>query len=222
MYKCKQINKRRSRKKLIIIISIIVAIFSVGWFIQRNINPIITTVSKEEVRALTNKAVNYAAMEVLNGSVSYSDLLIITKDNEGNISLIQANTVLINSLARKTTYEAQKSIDIIGKNGIDIPIGSLSGISFLAGKGPSISLKIMPIGSITCKFSSEFISAGINQTKHKIFMDVIADVSVIIPGASKSITTHTEILVSENIIVGKVPDTYLQSNNIDEMLNLVP
>lgn len=221
MTKCGK--KRRRFKKGLIGILILVFVLTVPWlFLSYIVNPVIRDVTQEEIRALTVDAINIAASEVMTNDVSYADILQISKDNEGNITLIQANTVLINKIARNTTLKSQENISEIGQQGIPIPVGSLSGLSFLAGRGPNISIKVLPVGSVDTKFSSEFISAGINQTKHKIYLTVSAEVCVVIPGMNNSVTTQTQILICENVIVGKIPEFYLQSNHLDELLNLVP
>ena len=81
---------------------------------------------------------------------------------------------------------------------------------------------MLPIGNITCKFTSEFKSAGINQTNHKLYLTVNSNVSVILPIENQIIQTQTQIMIAESIIVGKIPQTYLNSSSVDEMLNLIP
>lgn len=216
--------KRKKRKKRgLIFVSVLLLLVVLVWsFFSFVINPVIKQVSEEEIRALTVDAVNLAASEVIAEQIDYDDILQITKDSQGNITLIQANTVLINKIARNTTLQAQENISALGQQGIDIPIGSLSGISFLAGRGPNFKLRVLPVGSVDTVFHSEFISAGINQTKHKIYMTVSAQVSVIIPGMNTTVGSDTEVMICENIIVGKIPEVYLQSNRLDQLLNLVP
>lgn len=215
-------RRRKKKKLLMVIIIIIIAIFCSWLFLIINVNPVIRTISEEEVRALTTEAVNNAASQVMNSNAAYSELIDVSKDNNGKITLIQANTILINMLARNITIEAQKNIAAMGKQGVSIPIGSLSGISMLAGQGFDIKIKVLPIGSVVTGFDSKFSAAGINQTKHRILMTVNASVSVVVPGMDNSLSTSTEVMISECIIIGEVPLIYFQSNKLEDLLNLVP
>ena len=152
----------------------------------------------------------------------YDDLIEIVKDNDGNITLIRTNSSAVNALARGITQSAQRNLEQIGEQGIGIPIGSLSGISFFAGRGPDVKIKAIPVGSIDTNFSSQFIPAGINQTLHRLFIDVTASVSIVIPGAENKVTTLTQVLIGESVIIGKVPDVYFNAQTTDKTYDFVP
>ncbi|MDE6302860.1 MAG: sporulation protein YunB, partial [Clostridia bacterium] len=81
---------------------------------------------------------------------------------------------------------------------------------------------IVPIGTANCDFVAYFQSAGINQTSHKIYIDVYADVNIITPIDEPTVQVKAEILVCENVIVGEIPNVYLSMNDISDMLNLNP
>lgn len=88
----------------------------------------------------------------------------------------------------------------------------MTGIEAFAGVGPNIHFRIIPVSSVSCHFSSEFESVGINQTKHSIYLNVIADISIVMPSRTENFAVLTEILIGESVIVGTVPDAYLQSD----------
>lgn len=219
----RNIGQRRRRKRLMIKISVFFIAVCVGavLYVKYNINPVIRTFSEQTVRAMTNEAVNEAAALVM-GDIEYAGVINVQKNESGDIMVISADPVAVNELARSVTLLAQAKIVNAGEQGIDIPIGTFSGLAFLAGKGKEVHFKAVPVGSAEASFRSEFTSVGINQTRHCIYLNVNACVSVIVPGMDIQIETVTQVLVTENIIIGKVPDTYLQSGELDEMLNLVP
>ena len=136
--------------------------------------------------------------------------------------MIQANSPKINSIARQIANLAQANLDDLGVQNLDIALGTFTGLALLTGFGPNVSIKIMPIGTANCDFVSTFISAGINQTIHRIYIDVYADINVITTIADPTICVKAEILVCENVIVGKIPDTYLMLGNAGEILDLSP
>lgn len=186
------------------------------------VNPVIISTSTAKVRSLSQRAVENSVRQVINNNVLYDTLITITRDNNGKIVTISSNSATINLLALELTEKAQNALSQMGATGVNIPIGSFSGMPIFTGRGPTINIKMLPIGTIYCKFESTFTSAGINQTNHRIFLKIISSVSVILPTANQIIQTETQIMISESIIVGEIPETYLHSSSLDEMMNLIP
>ncbi|MCM1043811.1 MAG: sporulation protein YunB [Corallococcus sp.] len=207
-YKKKPKRAIRTKKLLIIFITIteIVSLFLLHLHLTR---PIIETYAQSEVRSVTTKACNAAAYNVMTQSVKYSDLVTVEKNSDNEITLIQANTVLINSIARDTAQKVQTEINKFASVGISIPLGTLSGIALFSGGGPDICFTVKPIDSVVCTFVSEFKSAGINQTLHKISLIVSSKVNVILPTSMSLVDCSVPILISESLIIGKVPSAYL-------------
>lgn len=220
----KEYHKKFSVKtKLWIMLACFVSILVfILLFFNFYVNPVIIEISEATVKSMTSKSVNSAVQTIINNTNLYDDIIQINTDAEGNITSFQVKSVLINRLGKDIGKTAQQNLEMIGGEGIEIPLGTLTGIPMFVGMGPEVSFHVQPIGTITSTFSSEFISAGINQTNHRIYMNVTASVSMVLPTASRNITTNTQILLCESIIVGKVPDTYLNSNSLDEMMNLIP
>ena len=219
-YKKKKVS---TKKKLIIVFTIILLIIiSILLYLHYVVNPIIIDASEAKVRSLTQSAVESAVYDVIKDEYLYSDLIEIIKDSNNDIQMISANAYKINLLSKEILNSAQNNLTTLGEQGIEIGIGTFTGITLFTDKGPKVSIKLSPIGTIYTRFHSEFTSAGINQTNHSIYLYVQTDVSLILPTDTKMISTTTEVLLTESIIQGKIPDTYLNSNQLDEMLNLVP
>lgn len=174
------------------------------------------------MRAITTNAINLAATTVINGGLTYDELFEVKKDNNGKITMIQANSPRINTIAREIANLAQANLDALGTQEISISVGTFTGLALLTGFGPDVTIKIVPIGTANCDFVSYFQSAGINQTLHKIYIDVYADVNIITPIDEPTVQVKAEILVCENVIVGEVPEFYLNMSDISGMLNLNP
>ncbi len=220
----KKLKKKLSHKaRIIVFLSILFAIvLSIFLFFNLYINPVIITISEAKVQSITAQSVSSAVQTVINTPNLYDELIDIKTDTEGKITAFSVRSVLINKLAREVGKLSQQNLQLAGSEGVDIPIGTLSGIPFLVGVGPSICFKVQPIGTLTSSFYSEFTSAGINQTNHRIYMNMQASVSMVLPTASRTIKTNTQILLCESIIIGTVPATYLNSTSLDEMMNLIP
>lgn len=222
MRKSRRRHLSRKAKLAIFLSALFMFLLSVFLFFNLYINPIIITISEAKVQSITAQSVSSAIQTVINTANVYDELIEIKTDSEGKITAFQVHSVLINKLAREVGKIAQQNLQLAGSEGVDIPIGTLSGIPFLVGVGPSIYFRVQPIGTLTSSFYSEFTSAGINQTNHRIYMTMQASVSMVLPTASRTIQTSTQILLCESIIIGTVPDTYLNSTSLDEMMNLIP
>ncbi len=207
--------------KYIFIIIIAVSVLAI-LYLNFVVNPVIIATSTAKVRSLSQRAVESTVWQVIKDSAVYDTLINITRNESGDIVAVNSNSATINMLALELAEKAQDALSQMGASGVDIPIGSFSGMPIFTGRGPDINIKMLPIGTIYCKFFSSFTSAGINQTNHRVYLRVLTSVSVILPMANQIVDTQTEIMISESILIGKIPDTYLNSTSLDEMMNLVP
>ena len=211
-----------NKRKYTIIFSIILSIFLFFLFFCTLISPVLLNTIELKAKSVSTRAINSAVSDVIMNSIVYDDLINIVTDELGNISMIQANTFEINNLSKDLAQTTEAKIDEYGKKGVSIALGSFTGIPLLVGVGPSINLKVSPIGSVYSTFSSEFETAGINQTVHRIYLNINANVGVVLPLYTKKFTTTQHVLIAESIIVGNVPEVYLYSDTLDSLLNFVP
>ena len=181
MRKSKKLNGVKPKIfRVVIAITGFIAIFIFCTvYFRANIVPTVMDSSVAQMRAITTNAVNIAATSVLNDGLTYDQLFEIEKDKDGKIAMIKANSPQINKIAREIANLAQANLDSLGTQEIQISAGTFTGLALLMGFGPDVTIKITPIGTATCDFVSYFQSAGINQTLHKIYIDVYADVSIV-------------------------------------------
>ena len=206
-------RKTKFKARLLAILLTMVGFTTVLWiYFQRNVTRVLISISEATMRASTTVAVNDAVYYTLSDEMRYEDLVTITRDTEGEIIAVAANPLKINKIARDTASISQSNLKNLSLNGIPIPLGALTGIEAFAGLGPSIHFRIIPVSSVSCGFSSTFESVGINQTKHSIYLNVIADISIVMPSRTENFAVATDILIGEWVIVGTVPDAYLQSD----------
>lgn len=217
-------QKRRLRKRRLLAIFLVLLILAVLLFIhfQRNVTRVLISISEATMRASTTIAVNDAVYYTLSDEIRYEELVTITRDTEGEIVAVAANPLKINKIARDTASISQSNLKNLSLNGIPIPLGALTGIEAFAGLGPSIHFRIIPVSSVSCDYFSTFDSVGINQTKHSIYLNVIADISIVMPSRTENFAVTTEILIGESVLVGRVPDAYLQSDIFGNKPNLSP
>lgn len=225
MYSCKKYkkNKKKSKKIWTILIVIILLTVLVFWYIYAVVNPIVVETSEAKIKSLTQTTLSNSVLNIVSNEENLFDELVkYTYSNENKISLISVSSIKANLLARQITNHAQSQLDSVTSTGVEIHLGAFTGITVLASWGPLVKVGLSPIGTVTATFKSEFVSAGINQTVHKIFINLQSSVFVVLPTSSPKIDAHTEVLITETLVVGEIPSTYLQSSYLDEMLNLVP
>lgn len=221
VYPPKRKKHRTIRKRLLSICCLALVILIILFiYFQRNVTRVLISISEATMRASTTIAVNDAVYYTLSDEMRYEDLVTITRDNGGDIVAVAANPLKINKIARDTASISQSNLKNLSLNGIPVPLGALTGIEAFAGLGPSIHFRIIPVSSVSCDFSSTFESVGINQTKHSIYLNIIADISIVMPSRTQNFAVATEILVGESIIVGDIPDAYLQSDIFGNKPNL--
>ena len=219
----KEHKKRNIKRRLIIVFIAVLFFIIVLWiYFQHNVTHVLISISEATMRASTTVAVNDAVYYTLSDEMRYEDLVTVTRDTEGEIIAVAANPLKINKIARDTASISQSNLKNLSLNGIPIPLGALTGIEAFAGLGPNIYFRIIPVSSVSCKFSSAFESVGINQTKHSIYLNVIADISIVMPSRTENFAVTTDILIGESVIVGTVPDAYLQSDIFGNKPNLSP
>lgn len=217
-------KRRLTRKKkiLLAILCLVLVLIGVLCYFNYVINPVILSMSEIKVKSLTQKAVNQAVYEVVNSGPVYDDMIKISRNSDGLVTLISADATEINRLARDLVKLSEVKLSEISERGISIPMGTFSGMPIFVGRGPDVKIRLIPIGVISCSFRSEFRAAGINQTNHRIYVNINSNVSVVMPTQNQNIATTTELLLAESIIIGSIPSTYLNSDSVDQMLNLIP
>lgn len=212
----------RNKKKYKIFLFVSIGVLFCFLIFGLLINPVLIGTIEIKTKSVSTKAINAAVGNVVKNGVVYEDLVNIVTDELGNITMIQANALEINNLSKELAQTTERMIENYGELGVEIPLGSFSGIPILAGVGPDVNLKITPIGAVNCKFVSKFEQAGINQTIHRIYININANVGIVMPLYTKKFVSTQEVLISESIIVGSVPEVYLYSDSLSTLLNFVP
>ena len=215
-------RKKKKKKIFVIILIIFLTLIIVINYLSTNVTPLVMNYCRAKIETLTVNAVNNAITMVINDGIDYSDLIDVDKDENGNVSAIKAKTAKINLLARQISSLAQQNLEKTSKKGIGVPIGAFLNSPILAGYGSEITVNFLATGAVDCSFTSEFSEASINHTLHKIFIKVFSEVNLVIPFLSETIKTVSEVLVSECVLIGKVPDTYLKAADLNDMMDLIP
>lgn len=211
-------TKRKSHKYIsfIVVIIFIIVVFNIilGFFNKRVMPSIIETATIM-AKSQTLDIINKKSVDILSKEFKYNEMIKIEKDKDGNIILVQSDTIKLNYIAAKLATECNKELNDMNNATIKVPFGWLSDKSAFYNLGPKITTQIEPMGNISTSYESKFEGAGINQTRHKIYLNVIAKIRLKLPLQNQDIEVSTQIPVSDTIIVGKIPNTTigLSTNN---------
>ena len=205
---------------LILLLFLLLAAAAAFTILDLLIRPALLTICRARVNTQTSDALQNAMLYLLGDDISGQDFTEYVQNAQGEIIGVRANTMKMNVLASETANYVQEELNNVNKASIDIALGTLMGSRLLAGKGPKLKVSISSIGNVNTEFVSEFSQAGINQTWHKVSLLLTASIQIISPLGSETITIANTMPVSETIIVGRVPNTYI--SDIGNKLNLLP
>ncbi len=204
----------KKKQKIIKILFIMIIASSTIKIVLDAILPLFDSLCEERAKAIATIISNEEATKVMREH-TYEELFSIEKDDEGNIIMIKSNVFPINEIISDIAVKIQNEIDNRGKEDVKIPLGTFSGFKLLAGRGPEIVIKISSIGNVETDLRSEFTSQGINQTLHRVYLQVNCDVSILTPYHNITSNISNQVLIAENVIVGKIPSTYYNLNGLD-------
>lgn len=178
----------------------------------------LTSLATSSVTNAVNQIVSESVSEAVNtGTFQYDQMVSFEKDNDGKITAVKSNMPEFNRLQHAILTDILNRIDQVSSQDLAIPLGSLTGSNLLAGRGPLITVRMQSIGSSRAELENEFTSAGINQTKHQIFLNIDVYVSILLPGFRTTTKISNSMIVAETIIVGSVPETYTYFQSSDPM-----
>ncbi|MGE5577342.1 MAG: sporulation protein YunB [Syntrophothermus sp.] len=196
-------------RTLLILLALLLFFLSSVVFVDRRLKPTLLQIAEARARVIATRAINGAINEKMVRSMRYEDLYSIKTDARGKIVFMQPNTGEINRLASETTIQVQEALKSIADERIRIPLGQVLGSQLFASFGPWIQVKIVPIGTVETFVRDKYEQAGINQTRHKLYMEVQGTIKIVVPLITANVVVRTEVPITEGVIVGEVPQVYL-------------
>ena len=170
------------------------------------IKPVLKTISSSKAKIIVSEVVNSAVMEdMAQNSSEYENITVIKTGSSGEVLSVSLAMCRVNELKSRINMLIQKKFSEFKEKTFYISLGTLLGWEILNGQGPEVPVKISSSGSVNSDFRSEFSGAGINQTLHRVYLQVHSRISVMLPGDSCVCETDSDILVSEVVIVGATP-----------------
>ena len=191
---------------MILLVIIIIGYFTATTIIKA-ITPIIERQCRVKARSLATEFANEACLDNMQ-NITYDDLCTIEKDEANDVCLIKMNSININKLNSKIALEIQEKLNDTTISKFYIRLGSFTGITLLSGRGPNLEVRMSTIGEVTTELKSEFEEMGVNQTLHRLYINVNCNVSLLTPFKDVDDNITAQVLISETVISGDIPDAY--------------
>lgn len=190
--------------------------------ILKSIDPIYEKLCQDKAKSIATIICNEESTKVIQ-TYKYEDLITIYRDKEDNITMLKSNITPINFIISDVGEKIQKRLNEVRSEQTSITLGSFTGSKILSGLGPNIPLKLSLVGNVETDLRSQFEAQGINQTIHRIYLQVDCKVSVLTPYKTIEENISNQVLIAENVIVGKIPEAYynLQGLTKDNAVDII-
>ena len=179
------------------------------WF-DRQLCPVLEILAETEVRNAVTAAVGEAISDgIVENKVSYDDIITVETDESGRVTALKSNMAGANLLRSRLLEAALEEVSGLSQRDFSIPMGNLLGVDVLSGRGPGVRVTVLSAGAAGAEYRNEFTAAGVNQTLHRVLLEITVTVRILLPGRTLETTTSTPVCIAETVIVGQVPETYL-------------
>ena len=205
------LTRRQKAKVFCFLLALVITAVSLVFLghLKRVVSAMAETVVSNRINGLVTAAVEEALQ---SGAFQYDHLVTFEKDGEGRITALQSNIAEFNRLQAAIIQDVLARLGEVSTSELTIPLGTLTGSALMAGRGPALSVRMQTVGSASARFINAFSDAGINQTTHRILLEVNVSVSVLLPGFQTDTQVSNRFSVAETVIVGSVPESYVYFN----------
>ncbi len=204
------VKKKKKRPKILIAVLLcLVLIIGLFFISDRHFRGVINGLAVSRAETILIDSANKAASEVFsNKNITYTDIVKLSKNEDGTVTALETDVGLLNSLKADVSLLISQKIDNDSLFNLKIPIGTLIGNEFTMGRGPNITYKMQLTATAVTNFHSRFYSAGINQVLHQITVNVKMNGHIINPWYKSNFSVQTSLIVAQTVIVGITPDSF--------------
>ena len=201
----------RGGRRVPALLLLLVMAAAVFMLLETTLSPPLLAAAEDQARTRALTALTAAAGRQIekNGADDYRQLVSVERDEQGRVTLLLPNTGLYNSLIRDITLDAADSLDDLSRQRLILPAGLVTGSALLSGLGPDVRFRMRMLGTPSVQVEDELTAAGINQVRHRIWLELSAEVRVLAPFSRDTTTVTATVLLAEGLIVGYVPETYV-------------
>ncbi len=205
-------NRLKRKLKMLTVLLLLCVLLVVGLWAIESLAPLVQTAAMQQAQIITASEITRSArQEVINyaASCDYETLMSIERDEEGRVTLIAPDTMLLNAIIADTILAVEESILGVEEQCLSIPLGTITGSWLLSALGPDLSFRFRFHGVPKISVRDEIDAAGINQVRHRVYLDIDCELRLIVPFCHDTETVSCTVLLTEGIIVGYTPDTYI-------------
>lgn len=203
------------KRKLIKIMAVLIIAITFSYTVTKAIEPIIETQCRNLAKNVATKVSNEEATNVM-ADYEYEELVNVIKDENDNIKMLSTNIIVINKIISDIPIKIEEALKKEENSEFDIKLSTFLGSKLLGGRGPNINVKLQLSGNVETNLKSEFISTGINQTLHRIYLELNCKVNILTPFETIEEEVINQVLLVEGVIIGDIPDTYYNLEGISE------
>ena len=209
----------RCKKNFIVLAIILIAVTAYFFAFTSDL---IATTCEEEARAEVINIVNDSNEVIQKLGIFYEDFFTVIKDSNDKVTMVKANSALINQINMIIQTEIQNRLNELRTKSLYVPTGAFTGLTFLSAYGSKVPINAKIVSNCYTVLSSEFKEMGINQTLHRLQINCFVEIILTVPKGKVKSNVTNEILVTEAVIVGEVPSTFLGENVTTDYLDLLP
>ena len=215
-------KRQKKIKGILILMSLIVLIICAFIFIENTMKSTLSATAEIKSKEIMEQIINDAVYEMTRGEDGAElEIIHTNEDTQGDLQLVTLNTSLLNKIGTEIAKRVNNDIYYNKTEKIRMSLGSLVGSKLLSQTGPYFTFDIIPVAVINVGYKTEFESAGINQSKYKVYLDVKTETRLLVPFMSEKFEADNTVLIAEAVIVGDVPETYTNIPK-EEISELVP
>ena len=215
--KLKHLRAVLRQSRLRTAVPVLAALLAAGWLLQGlngRLRPVLEAKASSRAANLMTQAIDIAVDNCLQeNDMSYGDFVTIATDSAGKVTALTSNTAANSRFKRQVVEAVIRQLSTLDSDALGVPLGTLTDQPLLSGAGPSVRVRVDSVGEGAADYTNSFTSAGVNQTLHRICLEITATVRLFLPGEILPVSVSSSVCVAETVIVGETPETYL---NLDK------
>lgn len=209
----KVVKKKRFKQKLALFLIVFDIIITYLYF---SATKLILYFGGETFKSEVSNCSYYAVEKCLEMNFDFNEITNLSTNENGDIILLSTDTLLVNFVAKKLSLDCYDFMNATVSDGFEVPIGAFTGIKFLSGFGKKVTIKLSTTLSVSCKIIRKFEQAGINQTRQILSSVICTEIIMFAPFFKEKYYDEIEVVLCDNIIVGKIPNTYLDATIVGQ------
>ncbi len=200
------------RRLIIPTISIFLACLMLSSYSEHLLSRRFTSLAKSQAEKYLTETVNSAVEQMASeGLLSYSSMVKTIRDPSGEVIYLEVDTAMLAKAKAQLVQYVDQALAEKKRITLSVPLGSLGGWNLFSGLGFPVRVRIFPIGSTSGEIYTVLEDCGINQTRHLIQVNVHAKLHLILPEENAVIETKVSLPLGERVLVGDVPEIYLDN-----------